>query len=80
MPERIRIVEEGRPAAPPAPPVPSRVDLQDILIVTGILSGEAAAIVIWWPAALILLCLFSFGFAYLIQLAAAKDQRGNPRK
>jgi hypothetical protein len=44
-----------------------KLDLQDWLIISGVFSGEGAAAVIWWPAALILACLFSFGFAYLIE-------------
>lgn len=52
-----------------------RIDLQDCLIVAGIVSGEAAAIAIWWPAALILACLFSFGFAFLIALGKAEIAR-----
>jgi hypothetical protein len=46
---------------------PNRLDLQDGLIVAGIVSGEVAAAVIWWPAALILLCVFCLLFAHLIE-------------
>lgn len=43
------------------------VDLQDCLILSGVVSGEAAAFIIWRPAALLLACALSFGFAFLIQ-------------
>ena len=61
---RIVIEEQGRPA----PPVkaPESWDLQDGLLIAGIVFAEAAALVIWWPSALILAALFCFGFAYLL--------------
>lgn len=79
MTERKIIIEEvGKPTAPPEPK-PSRYDLQDYLVMTGIVSGEVAAVVIWWPAAFILASLFSFGFAYLIERSNKKPKanRGN---
>jgi hypothetical protein len=86
MSPRITITEEGRSGTMPSkkPPVSPRIDLQDVLIVTGIISGEIAALVIWWPAALILLCCLSFAFAWLIQRANSnglndKTHRGNTR-
>lgn len=76
MSERRIIIEEvGRPLPPPPPPAPSPYDLQDGLVLAGIVFGEIAAIVIWWPAALILACLFSFGFAWLIELEKKKLKR-----
>ena len=57
----------------------SRFDLQDALLAGGIALGEVAAWVIWWPAALILGCLFCFGFAYMIEIAKSKEKRGNPK-
>lgn len=73
---RTIIIEEvGKPIAAPKQPSPRRFDLQDALIAVGILTGETAALVIWWPAALILACLFCFGFAYMIEIARAKEQK-----
>jgi len=61
---QIVIEEQGRPAL--AVKAPESWDLQDGLLIGGILFGEAAAVVIWWPASLILASLFCFGFAYLL--------------
>ena len=72
---RIIIEENGKPVPVKKPEKPSEVDLQDRLLVAGILLGEVAALVIWWPSALILGCLFCFGFAYLIEQAKAKEAK-----
>lgn len=64
----IRIDEQGKAAKAPRQGE-SGIDLQDCLLLAGIISGEAAAIVIWWPSSLILAALFAFGFAYLIEKA-----------
>lgn len=57
----------------PAPQqVKDRFDLQDGLIVAGIAFAEAAAMVIWWPASLILAALFCLGFAIMIELSKSK--------
>ena len=81
MSERRIIIEEvGKPALPPPPPPPSGLDLQDGLILGGIAAGETAALVIWWPAALILACLFCFGFAWLIELEKKKLKRLTAQK
>lgn len=66
-----RIVIEDATSQPervPAPK-PARLDVQDGLLIMGIGCWEAAAIVIWWPAALILAGLFCLGFAFLIERA-----------
>jgi hypothetical protein len=69
-------IQECGKAALPFPVKEDRcLDLQDILIVAGIVCAEAAAAVIWWPAALILAALFCFGFAYLIEVARAKEKK-----
>jgi hypothetical protein len=60
----IVIEEQGRPA--PAVQAPESWDLQDGLLIAGIVFAESGALVIWWPSALILAALFCFGFAYLL--------------
>lgn len=78
MSSRTIIIDEvGKPLIPKAPK-PSGFDLQDGLVIAGIVTGEAAALVIWWPAALILACLLSFGFAYLIE--RSKKQKNTKEK
>jgi len=64
-PRRIVIEEQGRSLPPPAPR--QKWDLQDALLILGVLLLEAAAAAIWWPAALILGGLLSLGFAWLIE-------------
>lgn len=66
LPDRIVIEEQGRPQ-PRSVPVPSGIDLQDYLLIGGIVTGEGACAVIWWPSALILACMFCFTFAWLIE-------------
>ena len=78
MNPRITIEELGKPPRE-APRAESRVDLQDTLVLSGILCGEAAAAVIWWPSALVLAALFCFAFAYLIERSKPKERHG-PRK
>lgn len=75
-PERkIRIVEEGKLASPkPIARPAARFDVQDATLLVGVVAGEAAALVIWWPTALVLLSLFGFGFTYLIERSRS---RGN---
>jgi hypothetical protein len=70
--QKIVIQELGKPAEP-GPKVDLGLDLQDVLILIGVASGEVAAFIVWPPASLILLCLFCFGFLYLIEKAAAKE-------
>jgi len=70
---RIVIEEQGRPA--PAVHAPDSWDLQDALLIAGIVFGEAAAAVIWWPASLILASLFCFGFAYLLARGSKAKRR-----
>jgi hypothetical protein len=72
LPDRIVIEEQGRPVPQPRP-VPSAVDLQDYLLMGGIVTGEGACIAIWWPAALILAALFCFTFAWLIERSKVKS-------
>jgi len=74
------IVEESLKQRKPVASESVSLDLQDYLVITGVMAGESAAVCIWWPAALILACLFSFGFAYMIEIAKAKEAKlGNPR-
>lgn len=68
-PRRIVIEEHGSQSAPAPKPSDPRFDLQDALLLGGVLLLETAAFVIWWPAALILGGLFSLGFALLIEKA-----------
>lgn len=63
---RIVIEEHGSPAAP-APKASPRFDLQDALLILGVILLEIAAAVIWWPASLILGGILSLGFALLIE-------------
>jgi hypothetical protein len=71
----IIIEEQGRPQ--PAPPrVESRMDLQDYLLIAGVVFAEAAALVIWWPAALILAAMLCFGFALLIEKSKSRKKAG----
>jgi hypothetical protein len=58
------IEEQGRPA--PAVQALESWDLQDGLLIAGMVFAESGALVIWWPSALILAALFCFGFAYLL--------------
>lgn len=51
------------------------IDLQDCLVALGIVAGETAAALIWWPAALVLAMLFAFGFAYLIEKSKPKPAK-----
>lgn len=55
-----------------------RFDLQDTLLLAGIVFAELAAWVIWWPSSLLLAAVFCFGFAYLIE-RAKKRTNGNPQ-
>lgn len=59
------------------PPI-SSWDLQDWLLVVGILCLEGAAGVIWWPSALILAGLFCLSFAFLIE-RERKNKHGTPK-
>lgn len=72
----IRIEELGK-ASPVASTGERRsgFDLQDALLINGVLCGEIAAAIIWWPAAFILASLFSLGFAYLIEKSRMKDKQ-----
>lgn len=54
-----------------------RLDLQDCLLISGILQLEGAAVVIWWPSALVLGGLFCLAFAFLIEIGRTK-KNGNP--
>lgn len=75
MTERKIIIEEvGKPPVAEIPQ-PNGWDLQDGLICLGITCGEAAAWVIWWPAALILAAVFAFVFAYLIEISRSKAEK-----
>ena len=51
-------------------------DLQDALLLAGIVFWEIAAAVIWWPSALVLAGAFCLGFAILIEKTKAN---GNPK-
>lgn len=66
-----RIIIEDAASAPEAAPGPEvkapAVDLQDCLLIAGVVFFEAAALVIWWPSALILAGIFCFVFVALIQ-------------
>jgi len=53
------------------------VDLQDVLLVAGVVFEEIAAVCIWWPAALILAGVFCLFFAYQIERSKAKTH-GHP--
>lgn len=76
---RLVIEEQGAPA-PEKEPAPG-FDLQDALLLVGILLLEIAALVIWWPAALILGGSFALGFAWLIERSKSltiRKTHGNP--
>lgn len=49
------------------------------MLALGIASAEAAAYVIWWPAALILLSLFCFASVYLIELEKKRTPKNKER-
>lgn len=66
----IEVEREGNASAPSQ--VKDRFDLQDGLIVAGIACAEAAAIVIWWPASLVVAALFCLGFALMIERSKSK--------
>lgn len=74
MPRTITIREEAGFSHPEEAGEP-HLDLQDGMVLVGIVCGEAAALVIWWPAALILASLLGFGFAYLIERVKAKERK-----
>jgi hypothetical protein len=66
----ITITDEGQPVAPsPEPEIKGLGILQLCLLGAGVLFSEVAAVVIWWPAALVLAALFCFGFSVLIARA-----------
>lgn len=71
---RVRLAEEV-PSSP-------QWDLQDALIAASVLLAETAAIVIWWPAALILGSILCALFALLIERDRARQTKailGNPQ-
>jgi hypothetical protein len=70
----IIIKEVGVPAQPKPLSTEKSVDIQDILILLGVATGETAAAVIWWPASLILACLLSFAFAWMIERSKVKQR------
>lgn len=76
--QKIIIQEVGRPELP-KPKLNLKLDLQDYLLIAGVLSGEAACYLIWRPAALILCFVLCFTFAYLIEKSKPKDKRGATR-
>ena len=55
-----------------------KIDLQDCLVAIGIVAAESAAVVIWWPAALMLASLFAFGFTFLIEKSRKRVKPGKP--
>lgn len=55
------------------------LDAEDAMLALGIASAEAAAYVIWWPAALILLSLFCFASVYLIELEKKRTPKNKER-
>lgn len=74
MARRIIIEGENLGTAPPSAPektggVIRQMDLQDWLLIGGVVFLEGAAWIIWHPAALILAGCFCFGFAWLIEIA-----------
>ncbi|HXI92977.1 MAG TPA: hypothetical protein VNO24_23475 [Blastocatellia bacterium] len=71
---RLIVIKEDAPEKPPVltSSESQSFDLQDGLLIAGILSLEAAAIVIWWPSALILAGLFALGFVFLMERAKKK--------
>lgn len=68
----IEDVTAGKPAAPVQ--VEEKFDLQDGLVLGGIGFAEAAALVIWWPASLILAAVFCLGFALMIELSKKSER------
>lgn len=71
----ITIEEVGKPVVVEVPESEG-FDLQDGLLISGVITGEAASIVIWWPSALILASLLSFVFWYLIEKSKRKGKVG----
>jgi hypothetical protein len=68
----IEDVTHGRlPKPAPADP---RFDLQDFLLAAGIAFAEAAALVTWWPAALIIAAAFCLGFTLLIEIEKRRER------
>jgi hypothetical protein len=64
------IIDEDAPAqtgSVPAPAEPKNLDLQDWLLIGGICFSEGAAVVIWWPASLVLASVWCLLFAWLIE-------------
>jgi hypothetical protein len=66
---KLASAEDGKRAA-------SRWELQDTLVVCCVGFLEAAAVVIWWPSALVLAGLLCGGFAITIERAKKKLARG----
>jgi hypothetical protein len=57
-----------------------RFDLQDSLLLTGVLSLETGVAAIYWPAALILLGLLCLGGVLLIERARKAKEKNGPAK
>jgi hypothetical protein len=61
--------------------LPQRFDLQDTLLLAGVILAESFALVVWWPSALALGAFFCLGFAAMIERAKGADrERGNPHE
>jgi hypothetical protein len=70
------VVKRGGAAADPKPEATdAHFDLQDALLAAGVIFLEIAAVVIWWPGALILGGAFSFAFVWMIEIDRAKRER-----
>lgn len=65
----------GRVKLAPAPSPPGGLDLQDWMMLCGLAFWEVAALVIWWPAALLLAGCFCLGFSVLIERSKAKTAK-----
>lgn len=80
MARSIIIREEG--ASPPStdassPPAP--FGLEDGLLTAGVLFAEVAAVVIWWPSALILAAVFCFlAVFFIVRMKSAEGK--TPKK
>lgn len=75
------IIEDagGGPDTPPAAADNGAVfDLQDTLLLGGLVFSELGAAVIWWPAALLLAAIYCFGFAWMIERAKSKNGPPQP--
>lgn len=80
MARRIIIEDVTKPEGILVPAEPSGMDLQDGLLIAGVAFSEIAAIVIWWPSALILASLWCLGFAYMIERTeSTAGKHGHPK-